>query len=52
MGFGPFNANLDAIPQYSNKQKSNQTTKPRKIAVREATRHRKNNYTERMQKEE
>jgi hypothetical protein len=39
------------IPRYSDKQKSNQTTKPRKTAEREATRHRKNNYTERMQKE-
>jgi hypothetical protein len=40
------------LPQYSDKQKSNQTTKPRKTAEREATRHRKNIYTERMQKEE
>jgi hypothetical protein len=29
------------LPQYSDKQKSNQTTKPRKIAKGEATRHRK-----------
>jgi hypothetical protein len=40
------------LPRYSDKQKSNQTTKPRKTAESEATRHRKNNYTERIQKEE
>jgi hypothetical protein len=39
------------LPRFSDKQKSNQTTRPRKTAKREATRHRKNNYTERMQKE-
>jgi hypothetical protein len=43
---------LTQLPQYSDKQKSNQTTRPRNIAKREATRHRKNNYTERTQKEE
>jgi hypothetical protein len=36
------------LPRYSDKQKSNQTTKPRRTAEREATRHRKNIYTERM----
>jgi hypothetical protein len=40
------------LPRYGDKQKSNQTTKPRKTTKREATRHRKNNYIERMQKEE
>jgi hypothetical protein len=43
---------LTQQPRYSDKQKSNQTTRPRKTAKREATRHRNNNYTERMQKEE
>jgi hypothetical protein len=40
------------LPRYSDKQKSNQTTRPRKTTKREATRHRKNNYTKRTQKEE
>jgi hypothetical protein len=43
---------LMQLPRYSDKQNSNQTTRPRKTAKREATRHRKNNYTKRMQKEE
>jgi hypothetical protein len=43
---------LTPLPRYRDKQKSNQTTTPRKTAKRETTRHRKNNYTERMQKEE
>jgi hypothetical protein len=38
---------LTQLPRYSDKQKSNQTTRPRNIVKREATRHRKNNYTER-----
>jgi hypothetical protein len=40
------------LPRYSDKQKSNQTTRPRNTIKIEATRHRKNNYTERTQKEE
>jgi hypothetical protein len=40
------------LPQYSDKRKSNQTTKPRKTMEREATRHRKSNYTGRAQKGE
>jgi hypothetical protein len=40
------------LPRYSDKQKSNQTTRLRKTTKRETTRHRKNNYTERTQKEE
>jgi hypothetical protein len=43
---------LTQLPRYDNKQKSNQTTRPRNTVKREATRHRKNNYTERTQKEE
>jgi hypothetical protein len=40
------------LSRYNDKKKSSQTTKPRKTVEREATRPRKNNYTERMQKEE
>jgi hypothetical protein len=43
---------LTQLHRYSDKQKSNQTTRPRETAKRETTRHRKNNYTERTQKEE
>jgi hypothetical protein len=43
---------LTQLPQCSDKRKSNQTTRPRKTMKREATRHRKNNYTERTQKGE
>jgi hypothetical protein len=43
---------LTQLPGYSDKQKCNQTTRPRKTTKRETTRHRKNNYTERIQKEE
>jgi hypothetical protein len=43
---------LTQLPQYRDKQKSNLTTRPRKTTKRETTRHIKNNYTERMQKEE
>jgi hypothetical protein len=32
MGPNPINAILDALPRYNDKQKSNQTTKPRKTA--------------------
>jgi hypothetical protein len=38
------------LPQYNNKQKSNQTTKPRKT-TKKKTEHEKNNYTERRPKE-
>jgi hypothetical protein len=43
---------LMQLPQYSDKQKSNQTTRPRNTMKIETTRHRKDNYTERTQKEE
>jgi hypothetical protein len=43
---------LMQLPRYSDKRKSNQTTRPRMTAKREATRHRKNNYTKRTRKEE
>jgi hypothetical protein len=43
---------LTQLPRYHDKQKSNQTTRPRKTAKRETTRHKRNNYTERMQHEE
>jgi hypothetical protein len=43
---------LTQLPRYSDKQKSTQTTKPRKTVESEATRHRRNNCTERMQHEE
>jgi hypothetical protein len=43
---------LMQLPRYSDKQKSNQTTRSRKTMKRETTQHRKDNYTERAQKEE
>jgi hypothetical protein len=41
---------LMQLPRYSDKRKSNQSTKPRKTTEREATRCRRNNYTGRTQK--
>jgi hypothetical protein len=51
-GPDPIIAILDATTSIQRQAKSNQTTRPRKTAKREATRHRKYNYTKRTQKKE